>query len=317
MSQGFMGRRFQPARLIEFAWWEMFFFRLGCGLLVWWQFPSLEQYHQMPFPRGLGHWMDLTFLSAPGTDRVLVWILLPCLVLYVLGRGTVFTLGVIVAVYSAAGSLVNSQGATSHTHQLLVMTLIGQWVAALWDFGGTCCRGNVGIWVDSIRRQQAMAQVARIVISAAYLTCGLSKIVATSGTWISRTPNLALGIMKSHANYFYDDLQLTNPFFSSTVPHWMVEHPVATCLIFGPGLFIELFLFLGLLGRGWSFIFGSIAVVFHLLVGLIMLLFFTAHIWLILLYFVNVPYWLVRGGGALKAKFFAGNESMRVVEVGE
>jgi len=97
----------------------------------------------------------------------------------------------------------------------------------------------------------------------------------------------------------------------------LMDHPLATCLIFGPGLLIELFLFLGLLGRGWSLVLGAIAVVFHLMVGLIMLLFFTAHIWLILLYFVNLPYWLVRCGGALKAKFFVGNESRRVVEVGE
>ena len=278
--------------VIPFAGWEMTLMRLGIALLVFTSLPETVSYRGLPFPNGVARLFDVSFLSHDGVWPVLRWLMVPALAAYVWGRGTVIALAFVVAVVSSFGALENSQGAVSHQRQMLAMVLLAQWLMSLWEVGRDALRGKWSLWKDDTERQRKLVHAARVLLAAAYLTCAISKLDKSHGEWLMRTPNLALQIVKTHANWYYDTLEPTNEFFAKTVPEWMVGNPNLTRLFFAPGLLLELFLFLGLLGRGWSFLLGVSAIILHWGIGILMMLFFDQHIWLLLILFVNPPYWL-------------------------
>lgn len=284
----------RPASMmIPFAPWEIGLMRLGVALLVFFSLPQRVPFRGTPFPNGVGRFLDLGFLAQPGVWSMLRWALMPALLAYVCGRLTVLALGLMVAVVVGYGALENSQGAISHQRQMLAMVLVAQWVMCLWDVGRDALRGKLRIWKDDTARQRRLAHAARVLIAAAYLTCAITKLDNSHGEWLLRTPNLAPQIIKTHANWYFDTLQPTDTFFATTVPQWMIEHPDLTRVLFAPGLLLELFLFLGLLGRIWSLVLGVNTILLHWGIGVIMMLFFDQHIWLLLIFFVNPAYWLV------------------------
>jgi hypothetical protein len=66
-------------------------------------------------------------------------------------------------------------------------------------------------------------------------------------------------------------------------------------LVYAPGLIVELFTFLMLLGRVWLLIIGLAVIAMHLLVDITMNLGFPQHQWIFFFYAVNLPYWIVEG----------------------
>lgn len=290
MNEPLAPRSQQCGRMISFAGWEMFLMRLGVAWLV--GFHEDINYVSAPFPNGIAHWVDLTFLCREGVMPILRGLMVPALALYVFGRLTVVALGYIVAVAICVGTFENSQGAINHSRQLLAMVLLAQWLVIVWDIGREALCGKFRVWKDDSERQRKIVHAARVLIAAAYLTSAISKEDRSHGEWLMRTHNLAVEIVKTHANWYYDTLEATSPFFGKTVPQWMVEHRRLTRVLFAPGLLLEVFLFLGLLGRGWSLVMGASTILLHWGIGLLMMLFFDTHVWLLAIFFVNPAYWL-------------------------
>jgi hypothetical protein len=76
------------------------------------------------------------------------------------------------------------------------------------------------------------------------------------------------------------------------LPRLIVEHPNLTRLAFTPGLLLELGALLALTGRRAACAVGLGLLAMHLLAREVMELGFVAHEWLLVIFFINVP-WLV------------------------
>jgi hypothetical protein len=118
-------------------------------------------------------------------------------------------------------------------------------------------------------------------------------LLATDGMWIFRTPNLAVELVKSHLTVFHDTITTSQIAEYPPLAGFLVDHVWLAPILFGPGLFIELFFFLALAGRGWAALFGMGAILMHVIITLVMKLVFPEHEALMLIFFVNVPFWMV------------------------
>jgi len=82
---------------------------------------------------------------------------------------------------------------------------------------------------------------------------------------------------------------------ATELPYWLAEHPWTTRLFFSPGLFLELLAFVALWGRRPAAFIGMGLLIMHYVIGIVMGLRFSAHEWLLLIFLVNMPYWIWRG----------------------
>lgn len=284
--------------VIPFASWEMLIMRFLCSLLFFDALPDGIEFSTMPYPNGIGQWVDVTFLAAPGVWDTLKWLTIPFLILYTLGRCTLPALTYLTLLLVAYGTLRNSQGAIGHNTQLVALVLLAQWVVCLWESirGARIGRWS---WTDDLSRQRLMIHAARVMIAATYLTTAISKIDRSNGHWLWDTPNLSVQIIKTQSNDYYNTLEYVSPMLLDTLPNAMADYPWLTRIIFSPGLLLELFFFLALLGRGWSLGLGIATIILHQCISMLMSLDFPNHEILLWIFFVNVPYWLYQIGSRI------------------
>ena len=287
--------------VIPFASWEMFLMRLFCSILFYDALADGVEFATMPYPHGFGKWIDVTFLAQPGLWDTLKLLTIPFLLAYTLGRFTLPALTYVTLLLIAYGTLRNSQGAIGHNTQLVALVLLAQWVMCLWEsIRGARLTGRWA-WVDDVPRQRLMIHAARIMIAATYLTTAISKIDRSNGMWIWDTPNLSVQVIKTQSADYYNTLEPVSPLLMETIPNAIAEHPWLTRIIFAPGLLLELFFFLALMGRGWSFFMGVFTIILHVMISALMGLDFPNHEFLIAIFFVNIPYWIYRGSTSLLA----------------
>ena len=287
-----IGCSFRPLE-IPFASWEMFLMRVACAVLFFVTLPQTVVLDEMQKPHGLGRMVNLTILAEPGLWPALRVAVIPFLIAYAAGVVPLLSLSCPLIALVALGTQENSQGAINQTRQLLALTLLAQIAMSTWDAACDYRRkGGLG-WLDSIPRQRRIIHAARIMIAAAYLTAAISKLDRSEGRWLWETPYLAVQLVKNQANELSNTGTPENPFLAQTLPGWIAEHPMLARLFFSPGLFLELFLFLGLMGRVWSAAMGFGAIVLHVCISIFMSLDFFAHEVLLLIFFVNLPYWVV------------------------
>jgi hypothetical protein len=73
---------------------------------------------------------------------------------------------------------------------------------------------------------------------------------------------------------------------------WLIDHPGWTIWIFGPGLFLELLAFVALWSRAVAFWIGLALVIMHRMIAVIMDLHFELNEWAVLIFFINLPWWV-------------------------
>lgn len=275
--------------VIPFAGWEMLIMRLAFSWYFYDLLPESVELTTMPFPNGLGHFIDFTFLARPGVWETLKLLSIPCLLAYSFGFLTGPALAFPLFLIVSFGTLRNSQGAIGHTTQLVALVILAQMGMALWE---TFRRGRP--WMDNLDRQRLIIHAARVMIAAAYLTTAISKIDRSDGKWLWQTPNLSVQIVKTQANQYYNTLEKHDPFLMEKLPALIAEHPHVSRVLFAPGLLIELFLFLGLMGRGWSALLGVAGVLLHRGIEILMGLEFGSHEVILWIFYINVPYWIAR-----------------------
>ena len=285
-------RRIREA-VIPFGQWEMLLMRLFCSLHFYETLPHHVTFATMPFPNGLAHVIDFTVLAEPGVWPILRGISIFCLIAYTLGRFSFPALTYLVALIVSFGTLRNSQGAIGHTTQLLALVMLAQWGMCLIDLI-IKPRKALAIWRAGAEGERRMIHAARVMIAAAYLTTGISKIERSHGRWLVDIPNLSVQIVKTQANDYYNTLEPIEPALAQKLPDLIAEHPNLARLFFAPGLLIELLFFLGLLGRRWSAGMGLAAIGLHRSIELLMGLDFESHEVLLWIFFVNVPYWIAK-----------------------
>lgn len=295
---------------------EWFFMRLLMALLVCYSLLEFKPFgfDGQPVPRGLAHFFDLTFLSHQGPVDLSGWgkrievpmlgairihgpgwydtIFLSSLVLgalYVRGRGLLVTLPLLALVHTLPWTLSNSQGFTHHGLQLVSMVLIVQSVVVWW-WQVRRWRGGPSL---ELPLRSYLIYYSQGMVAFSYVTCAVSKLINSKGLWLFKSNNICIEIIKSFRLDYYANL---DPAVAGQPPAalWLLHHPMFTRLVFDTGFFIELLAFVALRSRGWALFTGLTIIVFHRSVWWLMRLEFPMHEWLLLIFLVNVPYWLER-----------------------
>lgn len=279
--------RWFDSRIIAHSGWEMIFMRLGFAALVYYTIPPWILFDSQPHPNGLAHWIDFTFLSNHSVLGVLRLVLVLSLAGYVLNLASLPCLTFMLFLSVAYGSLINSQGAISHSLQPVSLVILAQWLVALWQLGRQGWRACYsGLDLPSNRM---LIHAAKVALVSCYVVSAVSKIEKTNGTWAWRVPNLAVQLVKTTEQDYYNELK-PRPEWNTQVVDFMQKHPNWTRVIIGPALFLELLAFLALINRAWAFLIGVSLITMHLMISLIMQLHFFEMEMLNLIFLVNLPF---------------------------
>lgn len=254
-------------------------------------------YDSQPIPNGLGRWIDFSFMADPNLQTAL-WILsLCCLVSYILGRGLLFSLPILTFITIAARTLENSQGFVNHKYTIVAQILLVQSVVVIWfaarrHFAGE--RGDRSTPGDRSLHDY-LIRYTQMVIVAVYVISGCTKLIASDGEWIAKSPYIGLYLVKTDRQNYYNKLDAEN--FGGDVPvaAKMLEHPNISRVFMGAGLLLELFAFVALCNRFTALGIGVALVVFHQAVLHFMALTFPLNEKVIWIFLINVPFWIGSG----------------------
>ena len=316
--------RFEAGRVAYFAfeWWVM---RAGLACFAVMATPAGLPYHTQPNPTGLAKFLDLTWLGNPSTPGWMHPLLIILGGLLGLGLAPLAGASGLLALHVAVGTLANSQGGgggSHHSTNIVGLMLLGQVLACLYRDAGALrsfgWRGPLKVrqqdwaWLNRIRTQPAAAfQVASDPVSTqarnfrslqiftilqmmamSYVVSGISKLWRSEGKWLSEVRNLPLQFEKNRLNEFHDTLVMPPQTSIDAMAEWIGQHPRAAGLLFGMGLFLELFAFLGLWNRGLMAFFGLAIISMHVMISDLMNLGFFYNKWALFLFWVNLPFWL-------------------------
>lgn len=257
-------------------------FAVVAFLAIRWGLPFESQ----PKPNGLAQWIDFTFLADRAWMEPLRIATIVSLAAYAFGLVPVLSLAVPLAVSVGVGTLINSQGAINHDTQVVSMILLGQWLVHLV---AGIRSGNW--WRVDADWENIAVHVSKIAVMAGYMVSAVVKLDETDGRWIHNVPQLAVQMKKANDSKFSSDLEPMDPFASETLPRWIVDHPWQSRALFGSGLLLELFCFVGLAGRRWGLATALALILMHLTIGRLMSLHFVSNMAVLAIFFVNVPGW--------------------------
>ena len=275
--------------------------RVLFALVVFVAFPNRVPFTAAKYEVGIARFMSLTWLSDPATLEICRWILAASLCLYASGRLLVLALPAMAFLTIAPATLANSQGAAHHHLQVLGLVILAQWIWFTWR---AVSRGEV---LHPGRRTHVLnVFYSQQVIVAAYFTTAVWKLWKTKLGWIREAKYFPVQLAKTRDAEYYNKLEVAgtegsgmfgklDAWFATATPHieaFLFAHPNFCRLAIGSGLLLELFAFLALIGRRSRLFYGGLLVLFHLIIGRVMNLNFEYNIFLLLIFFVNLP-WLV------------------------
>ena len=215
---------------------ELLIMRACLAILVFRTMPGgLTTLETQPHPNGLAEIINLTFLHQQDVFSLLKLVLLVALGFYVVGQGMRGALVVIATIHIAVFSLRNSQGAIGHSYQILSLILFGQ-MLAYW-FPAVLPK----IWAtwgrSDLTEHQWAAYIAQQIIAGCYVVAGMSKLINSDGRWIWDSPNIAVQLIKTHDQRFYNHLTSTEMSARGLqVAEWVVTHPNLSRLMLGLSL---------------------------------------------------------------------------------
>ena len=262
--------------------------RLLFAAVVATQIPAEPGYLNLPAPNGLARLVDLTFLLDPGVYRVCRAAAYVALVVYVLGRAWSATLPYLTFFCISTGSIFNSQGAISHHLQIVPLVLLAQTAA---HFVNLLRARRGGSSPDRAAAEDRLISWSLQAIAATYLVSGITKLIQSSGAWIIQSPLVALQVVKTNEQDFYDTLDPARAGAGLALAEWMIRHPLLVGAAMTAGLLLELGAPVLLLGRRWAAGYGLALIVFHETIHRVMQLHFVYNQYLLWIYAVNVPFW--------------------------
>lgn len=307
---------------LAFEWWVM---RAALAYLALQATPAGLPYTTQPSPVGIAKFIDLTWLGHPGTPSWMAPLLLAFAALLALGIAPlVGSLGLL-ALHTAVGTFANSQGGgggSHHTTNLVGLMLLGQVLACLYRDAAALRRaGPRGLlavrlddwaWARHLGRHptaafrrasgslESAAQTFRSsqiytilqMMAMAYTVSGISKLWRSEGAWLAEVRNLPLQFEKNRLNEFHDTLVMPAQTSADAMADAISRHPNLAGALFGVGLFLELFAFLGLWNRLTLALFGLSLIAMHVMISDLMNLGFFFNKWALFLFWVNLPFWL-------------------------
>ena len=264
--------------------------RLLFAAVVAHHLPAAPAFDQLPKPNGLARLLDLSFLLDPSIYAVCRYAFYAALLLYVLRTGWSLALPYLTFLSIAAGSVFNSQGAISHHLQIVSLVLLAQTAAHFYSLIRT---RRAGISNDPLRREARVVQWSQQAIAATYFVSALTKLIHTSGAWILQSPMVVLQIIKTNDQNFYDNLDPAFGGSGHSLAEWLAHHPLLVGAAMTAGLLVEITSPLLLLGRRWAVFYGLTLLAFHQTLDRVMHLPFIYHQFLLVIYLINVPFWIM------------------------
>lgn len=293
--------------------WEWLIMRLLLALVVFYSLQEFKPYtfDSQPVPRGVAKVVDLTFLHnqgpidlsslkrleipvigtirlhGPGWFDTVVVAALVLGALYVWGRGLIVTLPLFATLHLLPWTLSNSQGYTHHGNQLITMVLIVQSIVVWW-WQIRKWRGRPAL---SLPVHSYLIYYSQGMVALSYVTCAVTKIFNSKGLWLFKSNYICIELIKSHRLEYYETLN-PNALADPTAAVWLLNHPWITRILFDSGFFIELLAIVAVRNRPWALLVGLSIIAFHRSVWWLMRLEFPMHELLILIFLVNVPFWI-------------------------
>ena len=280
-------------RIPSYAFFERLVMRALFAWVVWRATPGVLIVNGIPSPNGIARLLDLHFLLDPHVYAAVRMALAAALLLYVLRLLVWLALPLALAVNLAANAIINSQGAIQHAMQIVSLVLFAQTAAHFY-----------GLW----RRRRGEARPlledrtiwwSQQTIVAVYLVAGITKLIVTNGLWIFQARWIGVSIAKSAYQSFYDTFDPADLQQQLAVAHFAAAHGWLVALIAAGGLFLELGSPLMLINRVWAAILGGGLLCFHLGLDYTMRLTFIYNQWLLIIFMINAPYWIVAGASRI------------------
>ena len=161
-----------------------------------------------------------------------------------------------------------------------------------------------GAWADRNNKTPQLTENRAIwwsqqTIVAVYLLAGIAKLIATGGLWIFQARWIGVSIAKAAYQSFYDSFNSAELERQLSIAHFAAAHGWLVALIATAGLLLELGSPLMLMNRVWAVLLGGAMVCFHLGLDYTMGLSFIYNQWLLIIFMINLPYWIMRAGQKL------------------
>lgn len=232
-------------------------------------------------PTGLAHWFDFTWLAQHPPGLLWKGVVVLGLIFYVIGRapGLALAPGAITALM--IGTLITSK-AMQHSWHLVTLIALAQFLIYAWP------KSRLDWLRPSLVVHRLAIYTTTVVFAAAYVVCGIVKLVNSDFQWVQKVPYLAVQLLKSNWASYYDTLHPVAPWLNQATQA-IIDYPNVARLFFGMGLLIELVGFVVLINRKWAF-WGGLAIIgLHLSISKVMDLHFGYHMLAALIFTVNLP----------------------------
>jgi ABC-type iron transport system FetAB permease component len=314
--------RIPPVRLVGAT--EALVQRILLAAILWGVFsgPPLP-YPNLPEPVGLARWSslwqslgwDLSRFSDPhvwSTTRTIVSI---TLVAYVAGLGLPIAVPILALLHIGIRTVVNSQGAPHHGHQILSLVLIAQWLV-LWSCAAARLTARLHSsspppWAQPKRLHSWIWLYSIAAAAVTYPISVVTKLDVSRGKWLENSHYVAAQIVKTNREGYYNSLDPSllngvplaraasdNPAhdrYRYPVPvqaAWLKDHRALARTLFGIGFLLEACAGLAILSRWFAFWIGLGFVSLHASIGWLMALYFPLNEWLMAIYFLNAAGWI-------------------------
>lgn len=276
-----------PSTTPRFAFYERLVMRALFAWIVWRATPGVLVVNSIPSPNGMARLVDLHFLLDP---QVFAWArtaLAAALVLYVLRLLVWIALPIALFVHVAANAITNSQGAIQHAIQIISLVLLAQTASHFF-----------GLWRRRRGEDHRLLEDRTIwwsqqTIVAVYLVAGITKLLVTKGLWIFQARWIGVSVAKSAYQSFYDTFNQADLQQQLAVANFAAAHGWIVALIAATGLLLELGSPLMLMNRATAAFFACALLGFHLSLDYTMRLSFIYNQWLLIIFMINAPYWIV------------------------
>lgn len=278
-----------PRSIPRFSLYERIVMRALFAWLVWRTTPGALLVNGIPAPNGMTRLFDLHFLLDP---EVFAWARLAlavALILYIVRLVVWLALPVALFVHCAANAITNSQGAIQHAVQIVSLVLFAQTAAHFF-----------GLWRRRKGDGRHLLEDRTIwwsqqTIVAVYLVAGITKLIVTQGLWIYQARWIGVGIAKAAYQSFYNTFNQEYLEQQLAIAHFAASHGWIVALIAATGLFLELGSPLMLINRATAALFACALLGFHISLDYTMRLTFIYNQWLLIIFMINAPYWIVTG----------------------
>lgn len=278
---------------IEFDNYEVISMRLLLAYVIYKSFlPKEIKFKSQPNPNGIAKYINLTFLSNPNIYKKLKIIIFLLLVVYVIGIGLSVSTLLLFIFTVLIGTYYNSQGAISHSSQIISLVLLAQFLAYLNNLIGI--NSLIKFSFAEIGNPDDIAIfLSQQAVVAVYFTSALTKLLNSRFRWISQVRNIPIQLEKNAMQNYYNNLDYSHVDKIRNVANFLASKPFLTCFLFSIGLLLEFLLPLSLLNRFTNIIFGVLIILFHNLNLYIFRLKFASFQRLLLIFFVNVPFLVI------------------------